>query len=72
MLFNILKIEPIFGNFVIQDRFSMLFNAGLSIFRNRSWVYMRFRFDIGNLPASLSSSSHSTIDGAVIKRTKGW
>ena len=35
MLFNILKSKTSFGDFVIRYRFSMLFNAGLSIVRNR-------------------------------------
>ena len=35
MLFNILKIKSIFGDFVIRYRFSMLFDACLSILRNR-------------------------------------
>ena len=34
MLFNILKIIPIFGNFVIQYRFSMLFDVGLRSYSN--------------------------------------
>ena len=53
MLFNILKIKPIFGDFVIQYRFSMLFDAGLSIVRNRFWVHIRCRFDILKYRAAL-------------------
>ena len=43
---NILKIEPIFGDFVIRYRFLMLFDAGLSIVLNWFWVHNRCRFDI--------------------------
>ena len=53
MLFNILKIKPIFGDFVIRYRFSMLFDAGLSIVRNRFWVHIRCRFDILKYCAAL-------------------
>ena len=46
MLFNILKIKPIFGDFVIGYRVSMLFDADLSIVRNRLWVHIWCQFDI--------------------------
>ena len=36
MLFKILRIKPIFGDFVIGYQFSMLFDAGLSIVGNRA------------------------------------
>ena len=41
MLFNIAKIKPIFGDFAIRYRFSMSFDAGLSIVRNRFCVHIR-------------------------------
>ena len=53
MLFNILKIKPIFGDFVIRYRFLMLFVPGLSIVRNRFWVHIRWRFDILKYRAAL-------------------
>ena len=53
MLFNILRIKPIFGDFVIGYRFSMLFDAGLSIVRNRFWVHIRCRLDILKYRAAL-------------------
>ena len=53
MLFNILKIRPIFSDYVIRYRFSMLFDAGSSIFRNRFWVHIRCQFDILKYRAAL-------------------
>ena len=53
MLFNILQIKPIFGDFVIQYRFLMLSDAGLSIFRNPFWVHIQCRFDILKYCAAL-------------------
>ena len=53
MLFNILKIKPIFGDFVIRYRFSMLFHAGLSIVRYWFWVHIRCKFDILKYHAAL-------------------
>ena len=46
ILFNISRIQPIFGDFVIRYRFSMLFDAGLSISHNWFWVHIRCEFDI--------------------------
>ena len=60
MLFNILKIKPIFGDFVIRYRFLMLFDAGLSIVRYRFWVHIRCRFDILKCRAALTHWSGST------------
>ena len=54
MLFSILKIKPIFGDFVIQYRFSMLFDAGFSLVRHQFWVHIRFPFDILKYCAALS------------------
>ena len=42
MLSNILKIKLIFGDFVIQCRLSMSFDAGLSI--AREWFLMSIRY----------------------------
>ena len=53
MLFNILKIIPIFGDFVIRYRFSMLFDAGSSTFLNRFWIHIWCRFDILKYCAAL-------------------
>ena len=51
MLFNILKIKPIFGDFVIW--YFMLFDAGLSIVCNRFWVHIWCWFDILKYRAAL-------------------
>ena len=56
MLFNILKIKPIF---VIRYQFSMLFDAGLSIVRNRFWVHIQCRFDILKYRAALLQTSRA-------------
>ena len=53
MLSNILKIKLIFGDFVIQCRLSMSFNAGLSITRNWFWVHIWRRFNILKCCAAL-------------------
>ena len=53
MLFNILKIKLIFGDFVIQCWLSMSFDAGLSIARNWFWVHIWRRFDILKCCAAL-------------------
>ena len=40
---NFIKMlfKPIFGDFVLRYRFSMSFDTGSSIFRNRFWVHIR-------------------------------
>ena len=48
-----LKNKPTFGDLVIWYRFSMLFNAGLSIAPNRFWVQFWCRFDILKYRAAL-------------------
>ena len=55
MLFNIFKTKPIFGNFVIRYPFSMLSDAGLSIFCDRFWFHIqcRIRFDMSKYRAAL-------------------
>ena len=62
MLFNILKIKPIFGGFVIRYRFSTLFNTGLSIFRNRFWVHIQCRFDVLKYRAALVYNRRMYVD----------
>ena len=59
MLLNILQIKPIFGDFVIWCRFSMLFDSGLSIVRSWLWVYIRCRFDILKYRAALMTNKDS-------------
>ena len=54
MLFNILKINLFCGDFVIQYRFSMLSDAGLSTFRSRFWVIFRCQFNILKYCAALT------------------
>ena len=56
MLFDILKFKLIFGDFIIRYRFSMIFDAGLSIFRNRFWVHIRCQFDLLKYRAALLST----------------
>ena len=49
-------MKPIFGDFVNQHQFSMLFNDGLSIFRNLFWVHIRCRFEIRYIKISCSTT----------------
>ena len=53
MLFNILKIKPIFGDFITQYRFSVLIDAGSSIARIRFWVHIRCWFNVLKYRAAL-------------------
>ena len=68
MLFNILKIKPIFGDFVNRYRILKLFDAGLSIFSNRFWVHIRCWLDVLNYRAALVDSPTSNLCSSILKK----
>ena len=57
ILYNILKIKPICGDFVIRHWFPMLLDAGLSFVRNWFWVQNRCWFDILKYCAALQKNT---------------